>query len=144
MLKKKNLCQFSKNHRTFYPKNCHKALKNMGLGSGNRDPVSVKNLDPGSRGQKDAGSWIRIRNTAHCSLLHFFQAGLVSFCPWCAQACVENSRCGQMWAHILLVEPDENMPIPIVKSSCKLAQHRLGCPGCLGALCRWFEVICHH
>jgi hypothetical protein len=30
----KNLGQFSKNYRTFYSKNCHLALKNMGLGSG--------------------------------------------------------------------------------------------------------------
>ncbi len=35
---KKNLGQFSKNYRTFYPKNCHKALKSMGLGSEIRDP----------------------------------------------------------------------------------------------------------
>ncbi len=49
--KRKNLGQFSKNYRTVYSKNCHYALKNMGLGS---------------RGQKaaDPGSWIRIRNTA--------------------------------------------------------------------------------
>jgi hypothetical protein len=29
-----NLGQVSKNYRTFYPKSCHKALKNMRLGSG--------------------------------------------------------------------------------------------------------------
>ncbi len=52
---KKNL---SKNYRIFYPKICHQALKNMGLGSGIKpipDPGS------GSRGQKGTGS--RIRNT---------------------------------------------------------------------------------
>jgi hypothetical protein len=32
------LGQFSKNYRTFYQKNCQKALKNMVLGSGIRDP----------------------------------------------------------------------------------------------------------
>ncbi len=32
--------QFSKNYRTFYPKNVHYALKNMGLESGIRDPGS--------------------------------------------------------------------------------------------------------
>ncbi len=42
MLKKNNLGQFSKNYRTFYPKICHQALKNMGLGSGIRDPGSEK------------------------------------------------------------------------------------------------------
>jgi hypothetical protein len=31
------LGQFSKNYRTFYSKNCHYALKNMGLGSEIRD-----------------------------------------------------------------------------------------------------------
>ncbi len=50
--------QFSKNYRTFYQKNCQKALKNMVLGSGIRKkPIP----DPGSRGQKGTGS--RIRNT---------------------------------------------------------------------------------
>ncbi len=53
MLKKKKLDQFSKNYRTFCPKNWHKALKNMGLGSGIRKkPIP----DPGSRGQKGIGS----------------------------------------------------------------------------------------
>jgi hypothetical protein len=49
------LGQFSKNYRTFYQKNCQKALKNMVLGSGIRKkPIP----DPGSRGQKapDPGS----------------------------------------------------------------------------------------
>jgi hypothetical protein len=45
------LGQFSKNYRTFFPKNCHLTLKSMGLGSGIRDPGSGKNLfripDPG-------------------------------------------------------------------------------------------------
>jgi hypothetical protein len=54
------LGQFLKNYRTFYPKNCHQALKNMGLGSGIRkQPIP----DPESRGQKGTGSRIRIRNT---------------------------------------------------------------------------------
>jgi hypothetical protein len=40
------LGQFSKNYRTFYPKNCQKALKYMVLGSGIRKkPIP----DPGSR-----------------------------------------------------------------------------------------------
>jgi hypothetical protein len=34
------LGQFSKNYRSFYPKNCHEAPKNMGLGSGIWDPGS--------------------------------------------------------------------------------------------------------
>jgi hypothetical protein len=49
------LDQFSKNYRTFYKKNCQKALKNMVLGSGIRKkPIP----DPGSRGRKapDPGS----------------------------------------------------------------------------------------
>jgi hypothetical protein len=56
------LGQFSKNYRTFYPKNCHQALKNMGLGS---------------RGQKGTGSRIRIRNTAvrHSNSLYEFKEG---------------------------------------------------------------------
>ncbi len=62
-----NLGQFSRNYRTFNPKHCQKALKNMGLGSGNRDPgsgIRRKPIpDPGSRGQKGTGSRIRIRNT---------------------------------------------------------------------------------
>jgi hypothetical protein len=57
-----NLGKFSKNYRTFYPKNCHSALKNMGLGSGLRDPgsgIRKKPLpDPGSRGQKSTRSQI--------------------------------------------------------------------------------------
>jgi hypothetical protein len=75
------LGQFSKNYRTFYQKNCQKALKNMVLGSGIRDPGSENRdprsgirdpgsgirkkpiPDPGSRGQKGTGSRIRIRNT---------------------------------------------------------------------------------
>jgi hypothetical protein len=35
-----HLGQFSRNYRTFYPKNCHQALKNMCLVSGIRDPKS--------------------------------------------------------------------------------------------------------
>ncbi len=54
----KNLGQFSKNF--FYPKNCHLALKHMGLGSGIRDPGSGKNLlripDPGVKKAPDPGS----------------------------------------------------------------------------------------
>ncbi len=64
MLKKKILA-FSKNYRTyrtFYPENCHKALKNMGLGSGIRVPRSGKNLsqipDPGVKKAPDPGSRI--------------------------------------------------------------------------------------
>ncbi len=38
VLKQKNLGQFSKNYRTSYQKICQKALKNMVLGSGIRDP----------------------------------------------------------------------------------------------------------
>ncbi len=55
---RKNLGLFSKNYRTFYPKNCRLAFKNMDLGSGIRQkPIP----DPWSRGQKGTGS--RIRNT---------------------------------------------------------------------------------
>jgi hypothetical protein len=43
MVKKKNMGQFTKNYRTFYPVICHEALKNMGLGSG----VLFWILDPG-------------------------------------------------------------------------------------------------
>jgi hypothetical protein len=53
VLKKKNLGQFLKNYRTFYQKNCQKALQNMVLGSGIRkkpipDPGVKKAPDPGS------------------------------------------------------------------------------------------------
>ena len=51
----KNLGKFSKNYRTFHPKICHHALKNMDLGSGIRkkpipDPGVKKHPipDPGS------------------------------------------------------------------------------------------------
>ncbi len=58
----------SKNYITFYLKNCHYALKTTGLGSGNRDPGSRKNLSririPGSKKAQDPGCRIRIRNTA--------------------------------------------------------------------------------
>jgi hypothetical protein len=41
-VEEQNLGQFSKNYRTFYPKKCHQALKNMGLGSGIREkPIPV-------------------------------------------------------------------------------------------------------
>ncbi len=88
--KKKNLGQFSKNFRTFCPKNCHQALKNIGLGSGIRKkPIP----DPGSRGQKGTGS--RIRNTdvngrhlkkidlAACvpEFIHWRQSVMLAFSP---------------------------------------------------------------
>jgi hypothetical protein len=60
MLKEKNLGQFSKSYRTFYPKNCHEALKNTGLGSEIRDPEKTYS---GSRIQRSKGHRIRIRNT---------------------------------------------------------------------------------
>jgi hypothetical protein len=67
------LGQFSKKYRSFYQKYCQKALKNMVLGSGIRDPrsgirdpgsgIRKKPIpDPGSRGQKGTGSRFRIRN----------------------------------------------------------------------------------
>ncbi len=65
--KENNLCQFLKNYTIFYPKNCQKALKNKGMGSGIwKKPIP----DPGFRGQKGTGSRIRIRNTAekYCRL----------------------------------------------------------------------------
>ncbi len=78
VLKRKNLGQFSKNYRTFYQKNCQKALKNMVLGSGIRDPRSgirdpektysgSRIPDPGVKKHPipDPGSRIRIRNTAY-------------------------------------------------------------------------------
>jgi hypothetical protein len=60
------LGQFSKDYRFFDSKNCHYALKNMGLGSGIRkkpipDPVVKKAPDPGSSSQKGIGSRIRIK-----------------------------------------------------------------------------------
>ncbi len=56
---RKKFGPISNNYRTFYPKNCHQALKNMDLRSGIRKkPIP----DPGSRGQK--GTESRIRNTA--------------------------------------------------------------------------------
>ncbi len=67
MLKKKIWASFQRIIELFAQKFFNKALKNMGLGSGIRDPGSGKNLfripDPGSRGQKGTGSRIRIRNT---------------------------------------------------------------------------------
>ncbi len=49
----KNLAQFSKNYWSSCPKNCHRALKNMGLGSEIRDPEKTYS---GSRGQKGTGA----------------------------------------------------------------------------------------
>ncbi len=58
MLKKKI---WAKNYRTYYSKNCHQVLKNMGFGSGIRD---TEKTNPGSRIQEskkhripDPGSW---------------------------------------------------------------------------------------
>ncbi len=62
--KEKNLGQFSKNYRTFYPKKL--SLSSQKYGFGIRDPVSGKTLfripDPGVKKAPDPGS--RIRNTA--------------------------------------------------------------------------------
>ncbi len=61
-----NLGRFSKNYRTFNPKNCHKALKKMGWRSGIRKkPIP----DSGSLGQKSTESRIQIHNTSF--YLHF-------------------------------------------------------------------------
>ncbi len=65
MRKKKDLGQFSKNCRTFYSKNCHYALKNMGLGSGKNlfripDPGVKKAPDPGSGSATLLGNMIRV------------------------------------------------------------------------------------
>jgi hypothetical protein len=60
VLKKKICANFSKNYRTFYQNNCQKALQNMVLGSGIRDPGSGKNPfripDPGVKKAPDPGS----------------------------------------------------------------------------------------
>jgi hypothetical protein len=57
MLEEKNLGQFSKNYRTFYPKICHLALKNMGLGSGIlRNLFRIPDPVPGVKKAPDPGS----------------------------------------------------------------------------------------
>ncbi len=64
-LKKKIWASFQKNYRTFYPKICHWALKNMDWDP--RSGIRKKSIPyPGSgfRGQKGTESRIRIRNTA--------------------------------------------------------------------------------
>jgi hypothetical protein len=49
------LGQFSKKYRTFYQKNCQKALKNTVLGSGIRKkPIRIP--DPGVKKAPDPGS----------------------------------------------------------------------------------------
>jgi hypothetical protein len=56
--------QFAKNFRNFYPKNCHEAVKNMGLGSGIQDPGSriwkklfrIQDPGPGDKKAPDPGS----------------------------------------------------------------------------------------
>jgi hypothetical protein len=59
MLKKK-LGQFSKNYRTSYSKNCHQALKNMGLGPEIRDPEkkTIRIPDPGVKKAPDPHHWV--------------------------------------------------------------------------------------
>ncbi len=81
-LKKKIWANFQRIIELFCQQNCQKALKNMVLGSGIRDPrsgirdprsgIRKKPIpDPGSRGQKapNPGSRIRIRNTGKRGLL---------------------------------------------------------------------------
>ncbi len=54
---KQNLGQFSKKYRTFYQKNCQKALKNMVLGSGIRDPGSeIRDPEKTYSGSRTQGS----------------------------------------------------------------------------------------
>jgi hypothetical protein len=70
------LGQFTKSYRTFYQKNFYFAVKNMGLGSGIRDPGS-RIQDPekpytGSRGKKGTGS--RIRNIAYLKKLLYLKS----------------------------------------------------------------------
>ncbi len=81
------------NYSTFYQKNCQKALKNMVLGSGIRDPRSgirdpektysgSRIPDPGVKKHPipDPGSRIRIRNTGSQSWW-YFQPSFVNYCP---------------------------------------------------------------
>ncbi len=67
VLKEKIWANFQRIIELFYQKNCQKALKNMVLGSGIRDPgsgIRKKPIpDPGSRGQKAPNPGSRIRNT---------------------------------------------------------------------------------
>jgi hypothetical protein len=67
VLKKKIWANFQRNIELFTKKIVKKALKNMVLGSGIRDPGSGKNLfripDPGVKKPPDPGSRIRTRNT---------------------------------------------------------------------------------
>ncbi len=60
MLKKKIWANFQRIIVFFYQKNCQKALQNMVLGSGIRDPGSGKNPfripDPGVKKAPDPGS----------------------------------------------------------------------------------------
>ncbi len=52
------MASFSKNYKTFYPKNVHQALKNMGLGSGIRDAEKTHSGSriQGSKKAPDPGS----------------------------------------------------------------------------------------
>jgi hypothetical protein len=81
-VQRKKLGQFSKNYRTFYQKNCQKALQNMVLGSGIRDPGSGKNRfripDPGVKKAQDPGS--RIRNTAGNTIFLHKHTGKTFLC----------------------------------------------------------------
>jgi hypothetical protein len=59
----------TKNYSTFYPKICHYALKNNGLGSGIRDSGLKKPIpDPGVKKAPDHRSMIRIHNVVKNSI----------------------------------------------------------------------------
>jgi hypothetical protein len=81
MLKKKNLGQYSKNYRTFYSKNCHLALKNMGLGSGIWDPEKTYSVVK--------------KYLYKCFAIFQWISGIAGACPPCPQTVRVSCYCGQ-------------------------------------------------
>ncbi len=116
VLKKKNLGQFSNDYRTFCQKNCQKALTNMVLGSGIRDPEKTysgsripdpgvkKAPDPGSRIPDPGSGSATLQITLICHILHIRQDNLgvfsmyvfffsfISFCVFSICTYVESFR----------------------------------------------------
>ncbi len=74
-LVKKKMGQFTKNFRTFYPKNCQEALKNIGLGSGIRKRFFQKRSKRARIPDPDPQHWIFtipipcVRRTNSCKIL---------------------------------------------------------------------------
>jgi hypothetical protein len=140
------LAQFSKSFRSFYPKNCHQALKNMGLGSGIRDPGSGKKPIPdlGSQIQGSKRHRIPDPDPQHCVFSPLFDRTPISRDRDCCGLTEISEISGrrqyfglcQTFDHFLVWQAGTSSRYSTGESPQKKAGHRESLPHAIQHICK--------